>query len=111
MTQLNNDTLKTLRLYVLKSKPLNRDYCTLELHCDRRKYTTKLLQSILDLVSIDSFIDSKIVYKDRDIDLIIHFKPSKKPCDCFIFSSRRLKEIYSDSAIFSYDASTNLFNI
>lgn len=106
-----NTTNDTLRLFVLKSKSVNPNYCTLELHCDRRKYTSKLLQSILDSVSIDSFIDSKIVYKDRDIDLIIHFKPSKKPCDCFFFSSRRLKEIYSDSAIFSYDACTDLFNL
>lgn len=111
MTQLNNDNTKTLRLYTFESKPLNRDYCTLELHCDRCKYSSQLLQSLLDLVRPKQLISSKIVYKDRDIDLVIHFKPSKRPCNYALFSSRRLKEKYSYSSIFKYDNSIQLFNI
>lgn len=111
MIQLNNDTAKTLRLYTFESKPLNRDYCTLELHCDRRKYTSQLLQSLLNLVRPSKLLDSKMIFKDQDIDLIVHFKPSKRPCNYALYTSRRLKEKYSYSSIFLYDDLVNIFNL
>lgn len=110
MTQLNN-TAKTLRLYTFESKPLKRDYCTLELHCDRSKYTSQLLQSLLDYVRPKQLISSKMIYKDQDIDLIVYFKPSKRPCNYAFYSSRRLKEKYSYSSIFVYDDLVNIFNL
>ena len=111
MTQLNNDTPKTLRLYTFESKPLNSDYCTLELHIDRHVYTSQLLQSLLDFVRPKQLISSKMIYKYHDIDLIIHFKPSKRPCNYAFYSSRRFKEKYSYSSIFIYDDLVNIFNI
>lgn len=112
MTLINNDTPnKTLRLYTFESKPLNRDYCTLELHCDRNKYTSQLLQSLLDLIKPKHLISIKMIYKDHDIDLIVHFKPSKRPCNYALYTSRRLKAIYSYSSIFKYNANIQLFNI
>lgn len=106
-----NNAPKTLRLYTFESQPLNPAYCTLELHSDRRFYTTQLLYSLLDLIRPKKLIDTKIFLTANDVNITIHFQPSRKKCNYALFSSRRLKERYSYSSIFMFDKNIKLFNI
>ena len=102
-----NNAPKTLRLYMFESQPLNPAYCTLELHSDRRFYTTQLLYSLLDLIRPKKLINTEIVLTANDVNITIQ---SRKKCNYALFSSRRLKERYSYSSIFMFDKNIKLFN-